>query len=92
MTIQLYAQKFKTPTVLEEERLVELALQQQYGIFTVSHSIKYSLPYFDQRERNGTHSPSIDRRGSNHLIKHDFSDHNYPLTGIAGKAQQMAGN
>ena len=87
----VYAQSLPTPTNLKDEMLVELALQQEYGIITTLPFSKYSSPIFAQRKPNGKLRILVDLRRINHLIKHDYNEHNHPVTTIADAAQHMAG-
>ena len=89
--VPVYAQSLPTPTNLKDEMLVELALQQEYGIFTTLFFSKYSSPLFAQRKPNGKLCSLIDLRQINHLFKHDCNEHNLPVTTTADAAQYMAG-
>ena len=71
--------------------LVDLALKQQYGIITTLPFSRYSSPIFAQRNSKGKLRILVDLRRTNHLIKHDYGEHNHSVTAISQAAQHMAG-
>ena len=58
--------------------MVELALMQEYGIFTTSPFSNYSSP-------NGKLRIFVDLRRINHLLKNYYNQHNHPVATMAGK-------
>ena len=46
----VYAQSLPTPTILKDEMLVELALQQEYGIITTLYPLASTLRLFLHNE------------------------------------------
>ena len=66
---------------------------QDYGIKITLLFSKYSSPTFAPRQLNGHGqlSFSVDLRRTNHLIKHDYGDHNHPVTTFSDAAQHLAG-
>ena len=88
---RVYAQSLPTPTNLKDDLLVELALMQEYGIFTKLPYSKYSSPISAQRKPNVKLRILVDLRRINHLLENDYSQHNHPVTTIADAAQHMAG-
>ena len=88
----VYAQSLPTPTNLEDDLLVELALMmQEYGIITTLPYIKYSSPIFAQRKPIGKLRTLVDIRRINNFLKNDYNQHNNPVTTMADAAHQMAG-
>ena len=85
------SQSLATPTNLMDDLLVELSLMQEYRITTNIALSKYSSPTFAQRISNGNLKILVDLRRINHLIKHDYREHNYPVATISDAAQHRAG-
>ena len=85
------SQSLATPTNLMDDLFVELSLMQEYGITTNIAFSKYSSPTLGQCISNGNLKILVDLRRINHLIKHDYREHNYPVTMISDAAQHMAG-
>ena len=86
----MYTQSPPTPIHLRDDILVELALLQYYGIITTLPYSKYSSPIFAQRKPSGALRLLIDLRRVNHLIRHDYDSHNFPIT-LADASSHLAG-
>ena len=71
--------------------LVELSLMQYYGIITSLPFSKHASPIFAQRKSNGNLRILIDLRRINHLIRHDYDSHNFPLSSLADVGHHLAG-
>ena len=52
---------------------------------------KYSSPLFAQRKPSGALRLLIDLRRVNHLIRHDYDSHNFPITTLADASAHLAG-
>ena len=87
----MYTQSPPTPIHLRDDILVELALLQYYGIITTLPYSKYSSPIFAQRKPSGALRLLIDLRRVNHLIRHDYDSHNFPITTLADASSHLAG-
>ena len=89
---QVYAQNLPTPTILKDEKLFELALQQEYGSIKTLPFSKYSSPIFAQRKPNGKLRILVDLRRINHLIKHGTTRRSTTIvTTITHAAQHTVG-
>ena len=69
---------------------MELALIQEHGIITTLPFRKNASQIYAQRKPIGKLRILIDLRRINHLIKHDYGEHNHPVTKISDAAQYMA--
>ena len=87
----VYSQGHPTPVHLRKEMLVELSLMQYYGIITTLPFSKHASPIFAQRKSNGNLRILIDLRRVNHLIRHDYDSHNFPISSIADVGHHLAG-
>ena len=87
----VYTQSPPTPIHLRREILIELALMQYYGIVTTLPYSKYASPIFAQRKSSGNLRILIDLRRINHLIKHDYDSHNFPISSLADVGNHLAG-
>ena len=87
----IYSQSPPTPIHIRDELQVELALLQYYGIITVLPFSKYSSPIFAQRKPSGKLRLLIDLRKINHLIRHDYDTHNFPISTLADAGAHLAG-
>ena len=87
----VHLQRLQNLRTLRDDLLVELALMQEYEIITTLPSSKYSLPVFAQRKPNGKLRILVELRRINHSIKHDYGEHNNPVTTISDTAKHMAG-
>ena len=83
----VYSQSLPTPTNLKDDLLVEFALMQEYGIFTILPHSKCSSPIFAQRKPNGKLRILVNLRRIKYIIKIDYGEHNHPVTTIADAAQ-----
>ena len=80
----MYPQGPPTPIHLREDLLMEPALMHYYnGIVTTLPYSRYSSPLFAQRKPLGTLRLFIDLLRVNHLIRHDYDSHNFPITTLA---------
>ena len=73
----VYAQSLLTPTNMNDDLLVELALMQEYGVITTLPYSKFSTPIFAQWKPNGKFRKLVDLRRINHLLKNDYNQHNH---------------
>ena len=87
----MYTQGPPTPIHLREDLIVELALMQYYGVITTLPYSKYSSPLFAQRKPSGALRLLIDLRRVNHLIRHDYDSHNFPIPTLADASSHLAG-
>ena len=87
----MYTQGPPSPIHLREDLFVELALMQYYGVITTLPYSKYSSPLFAQRKPSGALRLLIDLRRVNHLIRHDYDSHNFPITTLADASAHLAG-
>lgn len=87
----VYTQGRPTPIHLRDELLIELALMQYYGIIRTLPYSKYSSPIFAQRKASGKLRILIDLRRINHLIRHDYDTHNFPISTLADAGHHLAG-
>ena len=87
----VYSQGHPTPVHLRKEMLIELSLMQYYGIITTLPFSKHASPIFAQRKSNGNLRILIDLRRVNHLIRHDYDSHNFPISSIADIGHHLAG-
>ena len=85
----LRSQSLPTRTNFKNEHFFELALQQEYGIITTLPFSNYSSPSF-AKKLNEKLKILVDLRQINRLIKHDYIEHNHPVSTIADAAQPMA--
>ena len=87
----VYTHGHPTPIHLREEMLIELSLMQYYGILTTLPYSKHASPIFAQRKTSGNLRILIDLRRINHLIKHDYDSHNFPISSLADVGNHLAG-
>ena len=87
----VYTQGRPTPIHLRKEMLVELSLMQYYGIIVSLPYSKHASPIFAQRKSSGNLRILIDLRRVNHLIKHDYDSHNFPISSLADVGNHLAG-
>ena len=71
--------------------MVELALLQYYGIITTLTNSKYSSPIFAQRKPSGKLRILHDLRRINHLLRHDYANHNFPISNMTDAVNHFAG-
>ena len=87
----VYSPNAITPIHLRDELIIELALMQYYDIITTLPFSKYSSPIFAQRKSSGKLRILIDLRKINHLLRHDYSNHNFPIPTMADVSAHFAG-
>ena len=87
----VYIQSPPTPIHLPDEMMVELALLQYYGIITTLTNLKYSSPIFAQRKPSGKLRMLHDLRRINHLLRHDYANHNFPISNMTDAVNHFAG-
>ena len=80
-----------TPIHYRDEVLVELALLQYWGVITTLKYSKYSGPIFAVRKPSGKLRLLVDLRRINHLIRHDYDNHNFPIATLADVSAHLAG-
>ena len=86
----IYAPNPQTPVHLREDLLVELALMQYFDIVTTLPYSKYSSPIFAKRKPNGKLRILIDLRKINFLLRHDYSNNNFPVATMTDAGQHLA--
>ena len=86
-----YTQGPPTPIHYRDEILVELALLQYRGVITTLTYSEYSSPIFAVRKPSGKLRILVDLRRINHLIKHDYDNHNFPIATSADVSTHLAG-
>ena len=79
------------PVQLMDKMTCELAFMQFYGIIGTLNYSKYSSPIFVQKKPNGNLRLLIDLRRINHLLRHDYDSHNFPLSTLADAGNHLAG-
>ena len=79
----LYTQGQQTPIHYRDEVLVESALLQYWEIITTLTYSKYSSPTFAVRKPSGKLRILVDLRGINHLIRHNYHNHVFPIATLA---------
>ena len=87
----VYSPNAITPIHLRDELIIELALMQYYDIITTLPFSKYSSPIFAQRKSSGKLRILVDLRKINHLLRHDYSNHNFPIPTMADASAHLAG-
>ena len=87
----MYTQGPPTPIHYRDEVLVELALLQYWGVITTLTYSKYSSPIFAVRKPSGKLRILVDLRRINHLIRHDYDNHNFPIATLADVSTHLAG-
>ena len=75
----VYKSNPTTPIHLRDKILLEFALMQYYDIITTLLFSKYSSPIFAQRKSSGKLRILIDLRRISHLLRHDYTDNNFPI-------------
>ena len=87
----VYSTNAITPIQLRDELFIELALMQYYDIITTLPFSNYSSPIFAQRKSSGTLRILFDLRKKNHLLRLDYSNHNFPIPTMADASCDLAG-
>ena len=87
----MYTQGPPTPIHYRDEVLVELAFLQYWGVITTMTYSKYSSPIFAVRKPSGKLRILVDLRRINHLIRHDYDNHNFPIATLADVNAHLAG-
>ena len=87
----IYTSNPTTPIHLRDEILIELALMQYYDIITSLPFSKYSSPIFAQRKSSGKLRILIDLRRINHLLRHDYTNNNFPIPTMSDASAHLAG-
>ena len=87
----MYTQGPPTPIHYRDEVLVELALLQYWGIISTLTYSKYSSPIFAFRKPSDKLRILVDLRRINHLIRHDYDNHNFPIATLADVNAHLAG-
>ena len=87
----VYSPNAITPIHLRDKLIIELALMQYYNIITTLPFSKYSSPIFAQRKSSGKLRILIDLRKLNHLLRHDYSNHKFPIPTMADASTHLAG-
>ena len=87
----MYTQGPPTPILYRDEVLVELVLLQYWGVITTLKYSKYSSPIFAVRKPSGKLRLLVDLRRINHLIRHDYDNHNFPIATLADVSAHLAG-
>ena len=87
----VYTKGRPTPIHLRKEMLVELSPMQYYGIIVSLPYSKHASPIFAQRKSSGNLRILIDLRRVNHLTKHDYDSHNFPISSLADVGNDLAG-
>ena len=80
---QMYTQGPPSQIHYREEVLVELALLQYRGVITTLTYSKYSSPVIAVRKPSGKIRILVDLRRINHLIRHAYDNHNFPIATLA---------
>ena len=80
-----------TPIHYRDEVLVKLALLQYWGVITTLTYSKYSSSIFALRKHSGKLRILVDLRRINHLIRHDYDNHNFPIATLADVNSHLAG-
>ena len=86
----IYAPNPQTPDHLREDLLVELALMQYFDIVTMLPYSKYSSPIFAKRKPNGKLGILIDLQKIKFLLRHDYSNNNFPVLTLTDAGQHLA--
>ena len=79
-------QSLPIPTNLKQDVLIEHALKQKYRIITTLTFSKYSSPISTLRKPKGQLRILVILRRVDHLIKHDYEEHNHQATMISDAA------
>ena len=87
----MYTQGPPTPNHYRDEVLVELALLLYWGVITTLKYSKYSSPISAVRDPSGKLRLLVDLRRINHLIQHDYDNHNFPIETLADVSAHLAG-
>ena len=88
----MYTQAPPTPIHYRDDVLVELALLQYWGVVTTLTYSKYSSPIFAVLKPSGKLRLLVDLRRQNHLIRHDYDNHSFPIPTLADVSAILAGN
>ena len=86
-----YSQSLPTPVNLKEDKLVELALLQKFGIITTLPFSKYASPFYAQKKPHGKLRLLVNLMKINNLISDDYINNNLPVSNLTDAAQHMAG-
>ena len=86
----VYKKSPPTPLHIKEDLKVELAMLQYYGILRTLPYSKYSSPIFAQRKPNGRLRLLVDLRRINHILRHDYTDYNFPIPNMEEANNHMA--
>ena len=86
----MYTRGPSTAIDLREDLLVELSLMQYFGIVTNLPFSNYSSPLFAKRKQSGALRFLIDNRRVNHLIRHYYDSHNFPISTLADASAHLA--
>ena len=81
-----------TPIYYRYEVLVELALMQYWEVVTTLTYSKYSSPIFAVRKPSVKLRLLVNLRRINHLIRHDYDNHNFPIATLADVNAHLAGS
>ena len=87
----MYTQRPPTAIHYRDEVLAELALLQYWEVITMSPYSKYSSPLFAEGKPSGKLRLLVDLRKVDHLIRHDYINHNYPIATLADVSSHFAG-
>ena len=90
-SLPVYVQGPPAPIHLRDEILIELALLQYFNIITTLSHSKYSSPIFCHRKPSGKLRILIDLRRVNHLLRHDYSNSNFPISNLTDATNHFAG-
>ena len=87
----IYTQGNQVPVQLQELMSEELAFQTYFDIIKAVGSSKYASPVFAQKKPNGSLRILIDLRRINYLLRHDYDQHNFPLSSLDDVGIHLAG-
>ena len=90
-TRPLYTQGPPTPIHLPQELTVELALMHYYGLITTLSHSKYSSPLFAHRKSSSKLRMLIDLRRTNHSLKNDYNNSNFPISNMTYAPNHFVG-
>ena len=76
---------------LLDEILVELVLLLNWGVITTLTYSKHSSPVFATRKPSGKFPLLVNLRRINHLIRHNYENHNLPIAMLADVNTHLAG-
>ena len=87
----VYMQSPPTPIHLKDEMIIGLSLLLYYGIITTLTDSKYSSTIFAWRKPSAKLRILHDLRRINHLLEHDYANHNFPISNITDALNHFAG-